>query len=349
MAAYVRYRALQYFPYLERHGIACELRSLFDTDLDRIIYTRGRHTEKLRRLASRSWKRVLDLAAARRFDVVVVLREAFLVGPPLFEILLKARRSPFVFDVDDAVWEPYDSPTYGRLARWLKCAWKADPIARMAAAITAGNRYIADHFGRMNASVTVLPTVVDTELYRPPVRRETGVPVLGWIGSHSTFPFLKTLLPVLDRLANDVPFRLRVVGAGATLEARGFPIDNVPWTLASEIADVQSFDVGLFPSVEDGWSRGKSGFKAVQYGAVGIPTVAAPAEVHREIVVDGETGLFAQSPTEWLDALRRLLDDPSLRERLGRAARERIDRLYSLRARAPELARVLSMAVAADT
>src|SRR5262249_55236631 len=147
-----------------------------------------------------------------RYDVLVLLREAHLVGPPVFEALTRVAQRPIVFDVDDAVWEPYDSPTYGKFARWLKCVWKTDLIFRWAAAVTAGNQYVASHARKLNSNVTLLPTVVDTSVYRPASPRKTKGPVVvGWIGSHSTVQYLRPLLPVLERLRREVDFRFRVV------------------------------------------------------------------------------------------------------------------------------------------
>ena len=344
LAAGVRYRALQYFPRLAEQGIHCEHRSLFDERLDEIIYRPGRTGEKVGRLALATARRLADVLGATRYDVVVVLREAYLVGPPVLEALLRALGRPLVFDVDDAVWEGYDSPTYGRLARFLKCSWKTAPTVRMAAAVTAGNSYVAAQMRRWNDRVTLLPTVVDTDLYRPAERPPSPLPVLGWIGSHSTFQYLRPLLPVLARLSRQAAFRLRLVGAAADVPPQPFPLENVAWSREREVADVQSFDIGLFPVVEDAWSRGKSGFKAVQYGACGIPTVATPVTTNREIVLHQETGLLASSEEEWLSALRQLLGEPALRARLGGAARRRIGAHYSLAVHAPRLAEVLARA-----
>lgn len=342
-AAGVRYRMLQYFAPLRAAGIECQHRSLFDERLDRIIYTPGRTLEKIARLAAAAGRRIRAIMAARRYDVVVLLREAFLVGPPLLEALLRELAVPVVFDVDDAVWQPYESPTYGHFASVLKCAWKTRWIVQWARCVTAGNRYLVDHLRGWNPNVTLVPTVVDTDAYQPAPTSNHPEPVLGWIGSHSTLQYLKPLLPILERLALHRRFRLKVIGAGSEVQAR-LPIENLAWTCEREIADIRSFDIGLFPIVEDAWSRGKSGFKAVQYGAVGIPTVASPVTTNRDIVLDGVTGLLADTPDAWMRALQRLLDDVDLRHRLGRAARARIVEHYSLRAHAPRFAEILQSA-----
>jgi glycosyltransferase involved in cell wall biosynthesis len=343
LAAAVRYRALQYFPYLTRAGFACEHRGLFDERLEQVIYRPGHGREKITRALAGTARRLRDVLAGSRYDLALMLREAFLVGPPLLEALIALRR-PLIFDLDDAVWEPYDSPSYGRVARWLKCAWKTGPTIRMAKLVIAGNPYIASYMRARHGKVALVPTVVDTDVYRPADGPHTGPPVIGWIGSHSTAPYLAKVVPALERLARERRFRLRLVGARNDLRPAGVEVENLPWRLDREVADVRSFDIGLFPVPDDRWSRGKSGFKAVQYGAVGIPTVASPVTVNREIVIDGVTGLHADSSDDWHGALKRLLDDPSARARMGAAARERILARYSLAAHGPRLVAALQAA-----
>jgi len=342
-AAYVRYRALQYFPALESAGIACTVRHVFDPSLEGLIYRPGKGGEKAARLGAGALRRLAHVLSARRYDVVVLLREAFLVGPPLWEALLALEGRRYVLDLDDAVWEGYDSPTYGRLARWLKCAWKTRQVLKMARRVVAGNAYIANYVRGYNDNVTIVPTVVDTTQYRPAPLRD-GVPTLGWIGSHSTAQYVAPLLPVLARLARRTRFRLRLVGAGCHFDLPGVELQNDVWREATEIEDVRSFDIGLFPLVENVWSRGKSGFKAVQYGAVGIPTVASPVTTNRDIVLDGETGFWADSPELWHDRLLRLIEDGALRRRLGSAARVRIEAHYSLAAHAPRVVELIRAA-----
>jgi glycosyltransferase involved in cell wall biosynthesis len=339
-AAYVRYRVLQYFPALETVGIFCTHASLFDPGLDAIVYRPGNALEKMRSLLQATVMRIADVLRAHRFDLVFIAREAYLLGPPVLEALLRTLRCPYVFDIDDAVWEPYDSPTYGGLARYVKCAWKTRSVIRGARSVLAGNSYVAEYARRHNEHVHVVPTVVDTRVYRP----RSGVsvtPTLGWIGSHSTFEYLRSLLPALSRLARQVRFRLRIVGAEHELSSPEFECENVRWTLEREIEEVRSFDIGLFPVIDNRWSKGKSGFKAIQYGAVGIPTVASPIGENGQIVVDRETGILAETTDDWLEALVTLCTQPAERLRMGRAARARIEQDFSLAVWAPRVLKIL--------
>jgi glycosyltransferase involved in cell wall biosynthesis len=319
-AASTRFRLEQFFPALHRAGITPVLRPFLDEAGFGIIYKPGAPVEKLFAAVRSIGDRLIDLARASRADGVLIHREAALIGPPILEWLLARGASlPLVFDVDDAVWVPYSSPTYGaRLSRWLKFPQKALFTLSAASRVICGNPRLAEFARRFNRNVSVVPTIVDTDTFRP-APRSNPVPVIGWIGTHSSLQYLRMLVPVLRRLAERRRFRLQVVGGD--LAEPGLPIDQRQWTLAREIRDFQALDIGLYPLAEDEWALGKSGFKAIQYMACGVPVVASPVGVTNDIIEHGHNGFLARSLAEWEDYLERLLDDAELRTRLGERGR----------------------------
>jgi glycosyltransferase involved in cell wall biosynthesis len=292
--------------------------------------------------------RVGDLARSTRARVVLIHREAALFGPPLFEWLLaRVVRRPIVFDLDDAVWVPYVSPTYGAaLSRLLKAPSKTHFTLGAASRVIAGNAFIADYARRFNSRIDVIPTVVDTERFYPLPRPPHDVPVLGWIGTHSSLQYLRAIVPALQRLAARRHFILRIVGG--ELEAPGVTVENVRWSLEREIADFQSLDIGLYPLVEDAWSVGKSGFKAVQYMACGLPVVASPVGVATEMIRDGDNGFLVRNEDEWVERLEQLIDDVALRRFVGAQGRRDAVERWSLRAQAPRFVAAVRAAMEAS-
>jgi glycosyltransferase involved in cell wall biosynthesis len=189
--------------------------------------------------------------------------------------------------------------------------------------------------------------VVDDDIVKPRSHKSGGRDeeiVLGWIGSHSTYPYLESLFPILQEVSRRHPFILRTVGAGREVSVPGVKVDNRRWSLKDELADLQSFDIGIYPIVHDNWSLGKSGFKAVQYMAVGIPAVCSPVGATCDIVEDGTHGFLPDSPQEWVEKLSLLIKDAQLRSHLGSAGRRRVEEWYSLKRQAPNLKAVLEQA-----
>jgi glycosyltransferase involved in cell wall biosynthesis len=333
-AASTRFRLEQFFPALRRSGIEPVLRPFLDEPGFAALYRRGAPVNKLGGALRAVCGRVLDLVRAIGAGAVLVHREAALVGPPVFEWLLaRGLGRALIFDLDDAVWVPYASPTYGAaLSRLLKAPGKTHFTMGVSARIIAGNGHIADYARRFNRHVEIIPTVVDTDEFRP-APRNNPVPVLGWIGSHSSLRYLRAIVPALQRLARIRRFVLRVVGG--RLEAPGIDVENPSWTLEREVSHFQSLDVGLYPLVEDSWSVGKSGFKAVQYMACAVPVVASPVGVTSDMIRDGDNGFLAADEDAWVEHLRRLIDDAALRRRIGEVGRQEAVIRWSLAAHTP--------------
>jgi glycosyltransferase involved in cell wall biosynthesis len=329
-AASSRFRIAQFIEPFAARGIDLTFSPFLDAPLFASLYRPAKLLARLPRLVLRTVARLG--AAFRRADVIFVQREAMLFGPPLIEWLAaRVRRRPLVLDLDDATWIAYRSPVYGRLATLLKWPSKTDRLIRWARVVTCGSPNIAAYAASLGAETVLVPTVADTRLFHPRQTPPPEVPVVGWIGTHGTYPFLQRLLPLFERLAREVRFELVIIGSGGKADTR-------PWNLEREADDFRSLDVGVYPIGDDAWSAAKSGFKAIQYMASGVPFVMTPAGVCATMGIPGETHLLAASGDEWLDALRRLLTDPTLRARMGRAGRAFAERHYSVEMQADKLA-----------
>ncbi|MEO5679865.1 MAG: glycosyltransferase family 4 protein [Acidimicrobiales bacterium] len=346
-AAATRFRVQQLVQPLHQLGVEVEVRPLLSSEAFRGLYDRGSAGRTAWRLGRAHLRRLRDIADARRADVILLQREAALLGPPVVELLLDVvGRRPIVLDLDDPTWVAYDSPTFGRLGRRLKWPGKADWLIDRAAVVTCGSQAIAAHVEARGREARLVPTVVDTEVFRP--RREAGpagVPVVGWIGSHSTAPYLAGIAPALAAARATAELRVLAVGAGATaIEVAGTSVEQRPWSLEREVFDFQSLDVGLYPLADDEWGRGKSGFKAIQYLACGVPFVVSPVGATCDIGIPGKTHLEARTPAEWAEAVGRLAGDPPLRAAMGAAAREHSLEHYTVGRVATALAAALRAA-----
>ena len=353
-AAATRYRLRQFVEPLARRGIVLDIRPFLNSRQFDELYRRGAMLRVAAGLVKSGLQRMIESGSARKADVVLVQREAMLFGPPLIEwFTTHALKRPMVLDLDDATYVSYDSPTYGAIAKTLKWFGKTDDLIRWATVVVCGNRSIAEYAKSKGASTSVIPTVVDPEVFKPVAREDAHGPLsLGWIGTHSTFPYLEAIFPVLSSLAEKYDFRLKVVGAGRDpVSVPGVKVENLPWSLEREVSDFQSIDIGLYPidaSLYSGkWAQGKSGFKSVQYMAVGIPFVATPVGGSAEIGEAGVTHFFASSKDEWYRTLECLMKDPDRRRHMGAAGRADVIANYGLEDQADKLASALRGAASA--
>ena len=97
-----------------------------------------------------------------------------------------------------------------------------------------------------------------------------------------------------------------------------------------EIDQLQDIDIGIMPLPNEEWAKGKCAFKALQYLSLGIPCVASPVGVNKNVVLEGQTGFLAKTKNDWIEFLERLLIDHTLRSRLGKAGREHVLQHFSV-------------------
>lgn len=344
--ASTRFRIEQWRDCLARAGFAVHLEPFYSSSASRVIYRR-------RRLLAKGWYllvgvvrriRVL-LALSKSADMVFVHREAFPFGWPLLFGRLRRFSGTIVYDYDDAMFLPQRR---GRgMLEWLERLDTPRRIMAISHLVLAGNPYLAEYARRHSRHVVLLPTSIDTDRFKPAARVERigRRMVIGWIGSHSTSKYLDRLVPALERVAAEIDVEFYVVGCSRPLDARTLAIVQQPWSLDREVEDFQRCDVGVYPLWDDDWSRGKSGFKAIQFMACGVPVVASPVGVTMEIIKDGENGFLARAKDEWAEKLTTLLSDPVRRRAVGDAARRTIEARYSIRANAPVLTAALRGAI----
>jgi glycosyltransferase involved in cell wall biosynthesis len=339
-AASSRYRFYQYFPYLAGKGVTCDVSPLFDD-----LYLRKKLdlNESVVGDAVRAFSRRFGAVASKRqYDLVVIHCEAFPYFPSIFENFLFKRGIKYVYDYDDAIFHQYDQHANALVKFFFKN--KIKDVISKAELVVAGSPYLAEYARKFNPRVEILPTVVDLNKYR--VRQMHNVSdqqfTIGWIGSPSTAPYVKLIEPALIQACRE-KVRLVMVGAGKS-DLSGFPYEIKMWSEETEITDIHSFDVGIMPLSDTPWDRGKCGFKLIQYMACGLPVIASPVGVNKDIVEHGVNGFLAETTEEWIRALRTLRENPEMRRAMGKAGREKVERQYCLRVTAPKLVELLKEA-----
>lgn len=350
-SAATRHRLMLYQDHLRANGVELDIVPFLDSEGFVSLYSGSGMLSKSLSMVRPVLNRIALSARIKDYDAVIVQREAMFFGPELFERLYQMiGQKSLILDLDDATYIRYNSPTFGRIGSALKFFGKTNRLIRRADIVICGNRFIAEHVANLGGNPVVLPTIVDPDVFRPSTLRRNPKPVLGWIGTHSTYPLLESIFPVIRELAKGHDFKLRVVGSGRSeVFIDGVDVENVSWNLEREPSDFADLDIGLYPlalsdSASAEWLMGKSGFKAVQYLATGVPFVMTPIGVCAEIGVAGETHFAASSTEEWLHGLKSLLDDPALRLSMGEAGRRHFEAEFSLAEQAEKMLNLLESA-----
>lgn len=274
-------------------------------------------------------RRLVHTIKSRHSDIIFIHRETTPVGPPVFEFILsRIFRRRIIYDFDDAIWLP--DPHEKGLRRLLKWKGKVSQICAMSWRISCGNKYLASYASRFCEDVRLIPTVIDATVHKPAAQPQANkIPVIGWTGSASTLVYLQSLFPLLEKLHRDHSFTLAVISDKEPENNLPF-LNFIPWTKERETSALTQMDIGIMPLPNDPWSRGKCGFKLIQYGAAGKPSVASDVGVNPIILENERTGFICQGDNEWTQKLTLLLSNERLRTEMGSAARKKIVNEYSI-------------------
>jgi glycosyltransferase involved in cell wall biosynthesis len=321
-----------------------EVRPLFPEGAYENLYKRGHLTAKAIYTLIGAARRIADVRRAERWDVVLLFREAFPLGPPLIETLLE-KRVPVVYDFDDAIFIGDTSPANQIVKHWKQPS-KVGRIVEAATMTTVGNAWLANYAHRYSPNVTLLPTTIDIAEYAFRPRPVSDRLTVGWSGSRTTSAHLRTIDGGLRRMLSELPVDLVVIGDPDYRLPRAPNVTVLPWRASTELQDLDRIDVGLMPLPDNDWSRGKCGLKALQYMAVGAVAVVSPVGVNPDIIEHDGNGLIADSDDEWVEAVGSLVDDHRCRQRLAAAGRTTVEDEYSGQAWAPRFLEVLENAAA---
>ena len=244
-------------------------------------------------------------------------------------------RKKVIYDIDDGLF--------------LREPFAINSLIKLSDMVIVGGHELHSYVKKYNENVFLIPTSADLKRYpdhRVPHKESVR---LGFIGSPSTTIYMKLLLEPLEELAKSYDFELRVISApshaeyrlfNSLFEKRGVKVKLIPWSLEDEFHQLQNIDLGLAPLFNGKWEKYKCGFKVINYMAAGIPPIASNVGEHSYIIQDGVNGFLCDNDQEWVEKLRKLLEDEKLRENMGANARKTVEEKYSMEKNAKILAKL---------
>lgn len=289
-------------------------------------------------------ERRLRRFVAARPERLLLHREASPLSRGRLERRLIASAGFSVYDFDDAL--QWDHGEGGLLRRLAPKAPKTLAAAQTASRVIAGNPVLAEWAAQHNRDVVIIPSCVAPAAYRQKTAYDVSDPPrLGWIGSRGNEVYLQLIAPALREVHRRTGARLTLMGT--VLPSLGHlesMIDRVAWSEEAQHSTLADFDVGIAPVPDEPYTRGKCGYKILQYAAAGTPVVASPVGVNRRIL--GELAMPApEALDDWVEATLDLLTrSAEARETLGRRSREVVEARYSYDAWLPTWERALGLA-----
>ena len=280
-------------------------------------------------------KKIQLRMVCRPFDVVMIQRK---LPSTLETALLRRWTKRLVYDFDDAVYYKTDSAdTFDSKVRAMKFRY----LVKRVDAVIAGNTVLADYARQFNDRVHVVPTAVET---RQVATKQYGAPdpttIIGWVGVPKNLRHLQLLTATFQRLASQRRIQVRILSKYG-IEMPGVDVKTIPWRLDTQEKEIAAFDIGVMPLPDNQCTRGKCGYKALQYMAAAVPAVVSDVGSNRQIMKDGEEGFVAKTIEDFYRPLAMLIDDPALRASMGMAGRKRVEQQFAVPVVAKQVAGIL--------
>jgi glycosyltransferase involved in cell wall biosynthesis len=326
-----RFRFEQYFPVLAAAGHSYEVQTFLTAEGD-VLSRTGNFLSKAAAILSGNFRRLYMLTRVKQFDRVFIHREAMPIGPPVIEWMIAVvMKKKIIYDFDDAIWltDRVKEPAWLRIIKWRS---KVGAICRWSNKVSTGNGYLEAFARKYNSHVYYNPSTVDTEKVHKPatVTTVSGLVTIGWTGSHTTLKYLtlvEDVLVALNKKYSNLKF-LIIANERPLIDIPN--LEFMPWRRETEISDLGKIDIGIMPLPDNEWSKGKCGFKLLQYLALGKPAVASPVGVNVDIITDGKNGYLARDKSEWISRLSELIENESLRKKMGSNGRAIVTSRYSV-------------------
>ncbi|WP_046864945.1 glycosyltransferase [Microvirga massiliensis] len=274
-------------------------------------------------------------------DVVVFCRATDIFE---FRILQRARSlgKPVIYDTDDNL---FDVPGDSAVARYHR-----DPLRQRilrllhaeADLVHVYNRELESIARTLNPNVKRMPQAFDFSLLsKVNVQKRNNIAIAFPTSRGGDDRLSLMFRDAVEAVIRERPhaFTLHVWG-GAPKPLQGLPnliVEPFEPDYNEFIRRLysSSFAIGLAPLVDDAHHRCKTELKFREYGACRIAGIYSDVSPYKDAVNHGETGLLVSNdPVGWAGALRSLLLDGDLRNRIVSSAEAHVRRHYSLDAAA---------------
>lgn len=325
-----RLKVEQYYTTFKEAGYELKVSSFISPAFWKIIYKKGHFFSKTLFTVYGYLKRIIDVLQLPFYDVVYVHLWVTPFGLPFFERLVRIFSKHLVYDIDDMIYLKEQGSKANPLISGLKGRGKPIYLFRKADYILTSTDTIEDFAKELNPNVVNIPITIDTSIYTPKNNYTIEEKIiLGWTGSYSTSAYLHLLEEVLLELNKECSFKLLVMG-DENFRIPGLDVEAIPWKSVYEVETIKRFDIGLYPLPENQWVLGKGGGKALQYMALGVPTVATAIGANLKIIQNGQNGYLVNNKKEWVSVLKILMNNKLLREQIGQQGAKTVVGNYSV-------------------
>jgi glycosyltransferase involved in cell wall biosynthesis len=248
------------------------------------------------------------------YDAVILHKKCLSFFDGLF---FRPKKAKVIFSFDDAImFNDKGRQTRTHKIRFKRSLTKADSVI-------VGSEYLAQQARAYHKNINIIPLGLAISDYPAQIAKpQDGKIRLVWIGSTATLDYIKSITPVLQKLAGKYHNLVLRIICDTFIEIPGVTVEKIIWQAESRGQNLAQCDIGLAPLPDTPFTQGKCSFKVLEYSASGLPVVASPVGTNSDHIKDGQTGFLAVSHRQWCDKLSILIENSELRRQMGQKGRE---------------------------
>jgi glycosyltransferase involved in cell wall biosynthesis len=330
VAAGQRLKYEQYLEHWRGNGYKITISSFMSKSMWKVVYLEGRYLTKVIGTVVGYVYRAYDLFRIPKYDIVYVFQWVTPLGSTFFERITRFLSKKLIYDIEDNTTTAVCGGVNSIISP-LKNPNKNKFLMKVADYVITSSPTLNEHCLNVNnkKKCKYISSSVNSDKFFPVnlYNNEEKI-TIGWTGTFSSKEYLDSLRGVLKKLRARCDFKLLII-SNFEYEFPEMDFDVIQWSAESEVNDMQKIDIGIYPLSNDQWVYGKSGLKAIQYMAFGLPTVATNIGTTPEIIEHMKNGWLVNNDEEWVEALEILIKSPKLRKALGQNARKTIIKKYS--------------------
>ena len=324
----------QYYKSMELSNYEVSYDYFIDEEFWSFIYQNGFLLRKFYKTIIAYSSRFLLLFKLKKFDIIYIHLWYTPYGPPIFERIVTVLHKKVIYDIDDMIFLGHSSRA-NQFVMSIKGKNKMIFLMKKSNHVITCTPYLDSYVRKYNNSTTDISSTINTDVYKPVNNYNNNDSiVIGWSGSHSTSKYLYILKQILMDLQAKYNFKLLVIG-DSSFCIENLDLEAISWSKETEVTDLQRIDIGIYPLPNEEWVLGKSGLKALQYMALGIPTIASAIGANFRVIENGISGTLVDSDNQWKEAIEKYILNPNLRRQHGLNGRKRVEKLYSVNANKP--------------
>lgn len=278
---------------------------------------------------------IYDLLFYKSVNVIVIRRFFPRFIPPFGLLILKhyLKNKNVYWDFDDNI-----------IADKEIVKAEAELLEQIAKKISVSNDFLKDTISSQYRNKVMLLPTTDLAFLKSDVgefikKREVSYPTninICWLGTKGNLHFLDKVIPFLDLAATICQEKFNKL---LTLEIvsndKYYPkttileIKNTEWTYNMAIEVICNSHIGIMPLPNNEYTRGKAGFKAVQYISAGLPAIVDNVGFNREVIENGLNGFLIDEPVFWSESIINLSSNLDLWKTMSYNARQKWEKDFN--------------------